>query len=254
MIEFLFLLFVGFFASLIDGGLGMGYGPISTSSLLWLGLNTAVVLAAVNLAQAVTSVASAISHIKMRNVDFSVVKHLSIGSIPGGILGTFIVSKYSYLVDIKIVIAVILIGMGLLIIKEAGINQHPKRITEGYYKKPSSKKLWPVGFLGGLCSAMFGSWGPIVLPFLLMDKNHPHIAIGSINTAELIIRCINVLGFILLLKNINFEVSIPLIIGGVLAAPLAAITLKKTQVHIVGWIAGILIILLSVATILKAYL
>ncbi len=253
MLEYFSLLLIGFFASLIDGGIGMGFGPISTSFLLWLGLNTAVVLAAVNLAQAVTSVASAISHIKMKNVDFTIVKHLSYGSIPGGILGTYIISTYSALVDIKIAISFILIGMGLLIIKEAGINQHPKKITQGYYKKTTAKKLWPVGFAGGLCSAMFGSWGPIVLPMLLMYKNHPHIAIGSVNTAELIIRCVNVVGFILLLKHINFDVSIPLIIGGVLAAPLAAITLKKTQVHIVGWIAGILIILLSISTIVKAY-
>src|SRR5690554_8210431 len=41
--QFFFMLAVGFFAQMIDGALGMGYGVISTTMLLSGGLNPAVI-------------------------------------------------------------------------------------------------------------------------------------------------------------------------------------------------------------------
>ena len=41
--KFVLMLFAGFFAQLVDGALGMGYGVVSTSSLLSGGLNPAVI-------------------------------------------------------------------------------------------------------------------------------------------------------------------------------------------------------------------
>ena len=53
---------VGFFAQLVDGSLGMGYGATSASLLLATGLTPAAASASVHLAEIGTNAASALSH------------------------------------------------------------------------------------------------------------------------------------------------------------------------------------------------
>ena len=72
----------GFTASFVDGALGMGFGPTSSSILLSSGLNPAGVSATVNIAKVVTGVASALSHWRFGNIDRRLVARLA---IPGGI-------------------------------------------------------------------------------------------------------------------------------------------------------------------------
>ncbi len=67
--EFWIFLFVGFFAQLIDGALGMGYGVISSVVLLASGVPPAHTSASVHSAKLFTTAASGTSHILHGNVD-----------------------------------------------------------------------------------------------------------------------------------------------------------------------------------------
>ena len=58
----------GFLASFVDGALGMGFGPTSSSILLGTGMSTASVSAVVNIAKVATGLAAAISHWRFGNI------------------------------------------------------------------------------------------------------------------------------------------------------------------------------------------
>ena len=83
----------GFAASLVDGALGMGFGPTSTSILLSSGLQPAAVSSTVNLVKVATGLAAGISHWRLRNTDLKLVLQLAIPGSIGAFIGVTILSK-----------------------------------------------------------------------------------------------------------------------------------------------------------------
>jgi uncharacterized protein len=69
MYDFLMFAAVGFFAQLIDGALGMGYGVVSSVVLLATGVPPAHTSASVHAAKLFTTAASGASHIAHGNVE-----------------------------------------------------------------------------------------------------------------------------------------------------------------------------------------
>src|SRR3712207_8198794 len=78
MDELLLVALAGFCASLVDGALGMGFGPTSSSILLGAGLSPASVSGTVNIAKVVTGIAAAISHWRFRHIRHRLVLPLAI--------------------------------------------------------------------------------------------------------------------------------------------------------------------------------
>src|SRR5688572_29936429 len=89
---FLFAL-AGFAASLVDGALGMGFGPTSSSILLASGLAPTAVSASVNLAKVVSGIVAAVSHWKFRNLDKALVLQLAIPGCLGALVGVYVLSS-----------------------------------------------------------------------------------------------------------------------------------------------------------------
>ena len=58
----------GFLASLVDGALGMGFGPTASSILLGAGLSPSAASTTVNLAKVVTGIAAAVSHLSLIHI------------------------------------------------------------------------------------------------------------------------------------------------------------------------------------------
>ena len=81
--SFVVLVLVGFVAQLVDGALGMAYGVTSTTLLLSIGLVPAAASASVHLAEVGTTLASGISHWRLRNLDRSTVTRLAIPGAAG---------------------------------------------------------------------------------------------------------------------------------------------------------------------------
>jgi uncharacterized protein len=75
--DLLLVALAGFCASLVDGALGMGFGPTSSSLLLTTGLPPASVSTTVNIMKVATGVASAVSHWRFRNIDHRLVAQLA---------------------------------------------------------------------------------------------------------------------------------------------------------------------------------
>ncbi len=234
---------VGFVAQMIDGALGMAYGVSSTTFLLSLGVSPALASASVHTAEIVTSGISGFSHFKFGNVNKSLFKRLVIPGVIGGAIGAYILSSLD-VPWLKPVVAFYLLAMGVIIIIKAFTHVQKKEENE-------IKGVVPLAVVGGFFDAIGGGgWGPIVTSTLMARGNHPRETIGTVNLAEFFVCIAEVALFILTLTFGLWEAVIGLIIGGAIAAPLAALITSKLPHKPLMIIVGLLIVGLQVRTLI----
>ena len=241
--EFLVFFFIGIFAQLVDGTLGMGYGATSTSFLLAYGVPPVVSSTGVHVAEMFTTGASAISHHRFGNINKKLVKHLLIPGVLGSITGAYLLSDVINGDFIKPFIAVYMIILAIIIIKKA--------LKKAIIKKKTKKLSVLAAFGGFMDSVGGGGWGPIVTSTLLGRGRNPRYTIGSVNAAEFAISFASGITFMLFGGIHGWQVIIGLILGGVIAAPLGAYLVNKIKRKPMMIAVGILIILLSLKTLSK---
>jgi hypothetical protein len=176
--EFITFAIVGFFAQLIDGSLGMGFGVISSSILLAQGIHPALVSASVNAAKLPTGGTAAISHYFHRNLDWNLVKSLALFGSIGGVLGSLLLTSLKGS-TLQMLVNAYLILIGVLIIYRGITNVAPAVMAHS--------KARSIGFAGGSIEGIGGSWGPIVTTSLLGSGIESRYAIGSSNFSEFIV-------------------------------------------------------------------
>jgi uncharacterized membrane protein YfcA len=113
----------------------------------------------------------------------------------------------------------------------------------------------PLGMIGGFFDAIGGGgWGPIVTSTLMARGNNPRLTIGSVNVTEFFVTLSQSIVFILTLTLTleNTQIVLGLLIGGVLAAPLAAFAARYIPARPLMMTVGVLIIILSVRTLILA--
>jgi uncharacterized membrane protein YfcA len=236
---------VGFIAQLIDGALGMAYGVSSTTFLLSIGIPPAAASASVHTAEIFTSGVSGLSHLRFGNVDRKLFKKLLIPGIIGGVLGAYVLTVVPGK-TIKPFVAIYLLIMGLMILRKA-----LKKVQETEVRT----KLFPLGLVGGFLDAMGGGgWGPIVTSTLVAKGHNPRFTIGSVNLAEFFVCVAEVATFLTTIGLVHWQIILGLIIGGVLAAPLAAYVCKGLSSRALMIMVGVLIIALSTRTAYQALL
>jgi uncharacterized protein len=238
---FFWFLLVGFVAQTIDGALGMAYGVSSNSILLGIGIPPAVASAWVHFAQVFTSLASGISHWRLGNVKWELAKTLMIPGILGAIIGAYFLSN----VDgntIKPYIAVYLFIMGIIILSK--VIKKKKKVFDA-----NGKSLPYLASIGGFADAIGGGgWGPIVNSTLMGKGQVPRYAIGTGNFVEIFISLASATTFLFFIKELSLAPVLGLIIGGVIAAPFAAVICKKLKPRLLMLLVGLLIIILSIRT------
>lgn len=241
--EFLVFFFIGVFAQLVDGTLGMGYGATSTSFLLAYGVPPVVSSTGVHVAEMFTTGVSAISHHRFGNINKKLVKHLLIPGVLGSITGAYLLSDVINGDVIKPFIAVYMIILAIIIIRKA--------LAKSIIKK-KTKKLGFLATFGGFMDAVGGGgWGPIVTSTLLGRGRNPRYTIGSVNAAEFAVSFASGITFMLFGGIHGWQVIIGLILGGVIAAPLGAYLVNKIKRKPMMIAVGVLIILLSLKTLSK---
>lgn len=220
---------------MIDGALGMAYGVTSTSFLLSLGLSPASASASVHTSEIFTTLTSGLTHLKLKNVDKSLFKRLLIPGMIGGALGAYILTSVPNEI-IKPLVGIYLLIMGLLILRRLFDRKETKMKTN----------LTLLGGIGGFLDAIGGGgWGPVVTSTLMARGDKPRLTIGSVNLAEFFVTLTEAATFFTILGITHWEIIIGLIIGGVMAAPLAAYTCKKLPPRILMAIVGTVIVALS---------
>lgn len=250
MLLFFLILVLGFFAQYIDGVLGMGYGASSSSFLVATGLVPAIVSASVHTSEIFASFASGLSHLIFGNVDSKVALPLTCTGILGGIVGAYFLAKLPGNLMTPFVGAILLI-LGIRIFLRFFWKKNLK-LTKGEFSK---RFLLLLGFVGGAVDAIGGGgWGPICTSMLVSaNKTEPRYVIGSVNIAEFFttITTVFTFGSIIGFENFLWHVTIPLIVGGVIAAPVAAYTCQKVPPRILGTLVGAILITLNTRTITK---
>ena len=244
---------VGLFAQLVDGSLGMAYGVSSSTMLLATGIAPAAASAAVHLSEVGTTLVSGAAHWKLGNVDWR-----TVGILAGpGALGAF--AGATFLASIpgdtaKPWVAVLLLSLGAYVLWRF-LRLGGRRPQ--FKGKLSVKFLTPLGLVAGLCDAIGGGgWGPVGTTSLLSSgRLEPRKVVGSIDTSEFVVAVAASLGFLFALgsQGINFAWAGALLVGGVIAAPFAALIVRHLPGRILGVAAGGLIVVTNAKAVLEGW-
>ncbi|MGI5188542.1 sulfite exporter TauE/SafE family protein [Promicromonospora sp. CA-289599] len=245
------LALVGLGAQLVDGSLGMAYGVTSTTLLLAIGTNPAAASATVHLAEIGTTLASGASHWRFGNVDWKVVARIGIPGAIGAFAGATFLSSLSTEIA-KPVMSLILLTLGLYVLLRFTVQGLPARSD-----KPLRRRfLTPLGLVAGFMDATGGGgWGPVGTPAILASgRMEPRKVIGSIDTSEFFVAIAASIGFFVGLsgEGIDFTWVLALLIGGLIAAPIAAWLVRLVPPRVLGSLVGGVIILTNSRTLLNS--
>lgn len=241
---------LGSIAQLVDGTLGMAYGVTATTALLITGISPAVASASVHLAEVGTTLASGLSHWRFGNVDWRVVALIGVPGGIGAFAGATFLSNLST-ESASLWVAALLLLLGVYILARFATGK-VRAVIEG---KVGGRFLGPLGLIAGFIDATGGGgWGPVATSTLLSSgKLAPRRTVGSVSAAEFIVSVAASIGFLYGLGSSNIPLGIvaALLIGGVLAAPLAAWLVSRLATRWLGVGVGLVLILTNARTLLK---
>jgi uncharacterized membrane protein YfcA len=235
---------VGFAAQAIDGALGMAYGVTATTVLLSLGVVPSVASASVHAAEVFTTGASGLAHWWVGNVDRALLRRLAIPGMLGGGTGAYVLTTLPGSV-IRPVVSTYLLAMGVLILWQA-LRPRPAQST-------APRHLAPLGLLGGFLDAVGGGgWGAMVTSTLIGQGAVPRLVIGSVNLAEFFVTMVVTATFIMTIGLELWPMITGLVLGGVTAAPFAALLTRHVPDRPLMVMVGTVIVLLSVRGLIQA--
>jgi len=247
----LLIALAGFGASFVDGALGMGFGVTSSTLLIAVGLTPALASASVHLAKLGTAAASGAAHYRFGNVDWAGVRRIGIPGAIGAFVGATVLSNISAKAALPFT-GTLLFVLGIYIVIRFVRGRAPRR-KPGV---PGLRLMVPLGLIGGFVDATGGGgWGPVTTPTLMADgRLTPARVIGTVNTAEFIVALTASLGFLVGLgtAGIDLGIVVALLIGGVIAAPIAAYVVRHLNARILGVVVGNFICLLNARILLGA--
>ncbi|MFI6009184.1 sulfite exporter TauE/SafE family protein [Streptomyces sp. NPDC051243] len=246
------LALAGLGAQLVDGSLGMAYGVTSTTLLLAMGTNPAAASATVHLAEIGTTLMSGASHWRFGNVDWKVVGKIGVPGAIGSFLGATVLSKLSTEVAAPLM-SLILLGLGVYVMSRFTFRGLPKDRVGLPLRR---RFLAPLGLAAGFLDATGGGgWGPVGTPALLASgRMEPRKVIGSIDTSEFLVAVAASLGFLLSLgsQGIDFVWVAAFLVGGLVAAPIAAWLVRILPPRVLGSAVGGVILVTNVRTLLNS--
>ena len=242
--DFELFMLAGFIAQMIDGALGMAYGVTASTFLLSFGVPPAAASASIHTSEIFTSGVSGFMHLKFQNVNKKLFKTLLLPGVIGAAAGALALSYLEQFNHIlKPLIGVYTLYLGIKIIMKA-LGKRKKKIKTRHIPKLAS-------FGGFMDSVGGGGWGPIVSSTLIAGGRHPRYTIGSVNLAEFFVALASSITFFAIIGISHWNVIAGLILGGVVAAPIAAFAAKKLPTKAMMIIVGTLIIVISIRIIAK---
>lgn len=260
--ELSFWVFVGlgFVAQMIDGGVGMGFGIITNTVLISLGISPVVSSGSVHTVSVFTSMVSGASHWRLGNVSGRLFKRLLLPGVAGALAGALLM-RWLPVDLIKVLVSVYLLVIGTVILYRAvtmrdehgllaqyppfaWLMQHFLNLLSRWHlrkdERVSPKVLRPLGAFSGMLDALGGGgWGPMVTSTLILKGAEPRYSVGSTNSVEFFV---NVTVAIVLFSHLpdgaHLQMISGLLLGGIVAAPLGAYALRyfsrRTLFYIIG--------------------
>jgi siroheme synthase-like protein len=242
---FLLMSLTGFIAQMIDGSMGLGYGTISTTILLAIGVPPAIVSSRVHSARVFSSGVSGYSHNRYGNINKKLFRTIVWPGVIGAIIGASLaVFAQNYNLSwVRIPLSIYTSYLGYYIIKKA------------FNKREKEDKVKHAGWLasiGGFMDAFAGGgWGALVTSTLISKRKSPRYVVGSVCLAEFFVVFASAVTFFILLKHLPILEVLGLILGGVIAGPIAAKLVGKIPIKTMYILVGLLVVITSLFTLYK---
>ena len=233
----------GLFGQLVDGALGMAFGVTTSTVLLSNGINPAASSASVHLAEIGTTFTSGLSHWRFGNVSWRLVARIGVPGAVGAFAGATVLSSFTG-VWLTPAVALVLFGLGALVVVRSlrgdlrGQTRHPGSLRRRF--------LAPLGLGAGFLDAVGGGgWGPEATPTLLTaGRLEPRLVIGSVSASELLVTLAASAGFLIGIggEGLQASLGLALLLGGGIAAPLAAWLVHHSDASALGVVVGTLLL------------
>jgi uncharacterized protein len=239
------MILVGFFAQLVDGALGLGYGVTCSTSMMLLGIKLPAISGSIHTAEMFSSGISGFSHYKFGNVNKKLFFWIAIpgviGAVAGALLLIYLGDKYEKITYAILACYTLLIGIRLIAIA------FKKKI-----ERKQIKRISVLGFAGGFFDAFGGGgWGPIVTSTLLSKGRKSSYVIGTVSLAEFFVTLAASITFFTSLGISNWYIILGLIIGGTLAAPIGVRLAGKLPQKTALLLVAFLVIVFSIRMLIK---
>lgn len=236
--EIPWLVGVGFIAQLIDGCVGMGYGISASSILATIGVPPAVTSATVHAAEAVTAGVSSASHAWFRNIDRRILFSLVVPGVIGGVLGANLLARVPAH-TVRPFVWAYLLATSLVVLSRVFLRR--EKLLGG----PQGPALGAVaGFLDAIGG---GGWGTIVTSTMVARGVPPRYAIGTANAAVFFVSIGTCLTLWVHLGTMRYDMVIALLIGGAVAAPIAAYITRHVPQRAAAAVVGLVVFVLGVS-------
>ena len=245
--NFGWMVLAGFLAQMVDGANSMGDGVTSAIVLMSANVNPAAISGSIHTAEMFASGASGYSHYKFGNVNKKLFKALLIPGIIGAILGAILLVKFgqTHIAYIRPIMAAYTLFLGIKIFITAF-----NAIT---VKKKFKRVGWLAGAGGFLDSFGGGGWGPIVTATLITKGRTPRYVVGSVSLTEFFVTLASAFTFFTLIGVQHWQVILALVIGGLIAAPIAAKLQGKLPRKASFIVLGSIVVIWSITTLIKAF-
>ncbi len=223
--EFWWFILIGLGAQLVDGALGMAFGLVSSSVMLSMGLPPAQVSASIHTAEVFTTGASGVSFLR-----------LALPGAVGGAVGAYVLTQIPGDVIRPLIYLYLLVLAIIILVRAAG----------RWMPKGEIRRVPVLGFFAGLLDASGGGgWGPVATSTLLARGGQARTTIGTVNAAEFVVTLTVSATFLLSMGVQHLQIVAGLLIGGMMAAPVAAILVKRVKERWVLVAVGVLVLGIS---------
>ena len=251
----------------MDASIGMGYGTTLSPVLLIMGFLPLQVVPSVLLGQLVGGLAGGFSHYRLGNIsldfrqdeaikkrlhglgyipkslDSKVIFILAICGIIGALAAVFTAVNIPG-IALKTYIGVMVLGIGIVILIR---------------RNRESNLSWK-GFVGiGLISSFNkgvsgGGYGPLVTGGQIISGRETRSSVGSTTLAEALVCIVAFVSYVVVKGDIYWTLAAATSIGSVIAAPFAAMTVKKVNSNKLKLVIGVVTCLLGTLTLAKTFI
>ncbi len=250
----------------MDASLGMGYGTTLTPVLLIVGFAPLEVVPAVLLGQLVGGLVGGIAHQRLGNIsldfrrdekirnrlgglgylprstDSKIVFVLVVCGIIGALVGVFSAVNISK-VALKAYIGAMVLVIGIIILA--------RRRREGLI---SWKGLVGVGLVSSFNKGISGGgYGPLVTGGQIISGGEARSSVGNTTVAEAMVCIVGFLCYVFVKGDIFWTLAAATSIGSVVAAPFAAMVVRKVTAQKLKIAIGAITIILGIFTLLKTF-
>jgi uncharacterized protein len=192
-----------------------------------------------------TTGASGLAHWRLGNVRRALVLRLAVPGVLGGVIGAHVLVGMPT-APVRVFVGLYLLALGGVVLLKALRPLPPAAALP-------TGQVGVLGFCGGLLDAIGGGgWGAIVTSTLIGRGNVPREAIGSASLAEFFVTSAVSAAFVATVGITLWPIIAGLVLGGVLAAPFAAVAAKRVPDRLLMVLVGVVVSLLALRGLLAS--